>query len=95
MRTEDKDYLMDSFAKYADEHVDYDNYYINLSSLEKIVEDFIKNKTIPHIKQQIINEIIKHVEGNEYFSEIGNEDGKILTLEIIKDLRNLPISIIN
>lgn len=44
MKVEDKDYLMDSFAKRAKEHYEYDDYYINLADLETIVDDFISNR---------------------------------------------------
>jgi hypothetical protein len=56
MKTEDKDYLMDSFAKRAKEHPEYDDYYISLTDLEIIVEDFISNRLGKPVAPKITTE---------------------------------------
>lgn len=40
MNVKQKDLLMDLFAKRAKEHSEYDDYYINLTDLENIVNEF-------------------------------------------------------
>lgn len=68
MDVKQKDLLMDLFAKYAKEYPEYDDHFINLFDLEKIVSEFLGDSS----KSEPIEKICKNC---DYFQPTKNENG--------------------